>query len=292
MPGTGSNTSGMLQFELLDETLDLNKTQFYHLSIQASLDGFLFAILDPDRNKYVGLKSYRFEKAVNPDLQYERIQGVLDQDPFLQRPYQGVSCIQVETRSTLLPAALFEKNHLKLYFEFNHVLNNLDELNYNYLKLADAYLVFPIYSEIANLYLKRWVNIRFFHQAAPLIDRMMSPGSANGQLTGINFNTDHFDILVIKGGKLQYLNNFRFRSEEDLLYFILFVFDKLGLDQEKTPVLLSGEIDKFSDRPSRLKQYFRKFSFQPAPQEFQYPPSFQKIQEHSLLNLIRLYRCE
>jgi hypothetical protein len=292
MPGTGSNTSAWLQFELLDETLDLNKTQFYHLSIQASLDGFLFAILDPDRNKYVGLKSYRFEKAVNPDLRYERIQNVLDQDPFLQKSYQGVSCIQVETRSTLLPAALFEKNHLKLYFEFNHVLNDLDELHYNYLKMADAYIVFPLYSEIANLYLKRWVNIRFFHQAAPLVNLLMSPKTGNGQLAGINFNTDHFDILVIRGGKLQYLNNFRFRSEEDLLYFMLFVFDKLELDQETTPVLLSGEIDKFSGRPSRLKQYFRKLSFPPAPPGFQYPPSFHKIQGHSLLNLLRLSWCE
>jgi hypothetical protein len=282
----------MLQFELLDETLDLNKTPYYHLSIQASLDGFLFAILDPGRSKYLGIKGYHFDASTDPDLRYQNIQGILDADPFLQRTYQGVSCIQVESRSTLLPAALFDRDHLKLYFEFNHVLNDLDELHYNYLKPADAYLVFPIFSEITNLYLKRWLNIRFYHQATPLADLLLSPDVPREKLVAVNFNPGHLDILAVGSGKLKYLNNFKFRSEEDALYFMLFVYDKLGLDQETTPLLISGEMDKFTQQPSRLKRYFRKLSFQTAPSGFQYPPSFQKVQEHSLLNLLRIYRCE
>lgn len=282
----------MLQFELIDETFDLNNTSFYHLSIQASLDGFLFAVLDPAASKYLGLKRYRFEKYSNPDHQYQEIQKIIDQDPFLKRTYQSVSCIHNETRSTLLPAALFDRDHLKLYFEFNHVLNDLDELHYNYLKQADAYLVFPVYSEIANLYLKTWLNTKFFHQVTPLINDLISVNKESGMLAGINFNIDHFDIIVCENGQLKYHNNFKFRSEEDLLYFILFVFDKLGLDQEKTPALLSGEIDKFSNRPSLLKKHFRNLSFQPAPAGFRYPPAFHKIQEHSLLSLLQLYHCE
>ncbi|MFC2116686.1 DUF3822 family protein [Bacteroidota bacterium] len=282
----------MLQFELLDETLDINKTSSLHLSIQVSLDGFLFAVLDPAISKYLCLKRYSFDKTNNPDQQYEEIHKIIHQDPFLQKSYQGVSFIQSETRSTLLPAALFDRNHLKLYFEFNHVLNDLDELHYNYLKQSDAYLVFPVHSEIANLCLKTWMNTKFFHQVTPLINDLISGEAAKEKLAGINFNIDHFDIIVSENRQLIYHNNFRFRSEEDLLYFILFAFDKLGLDQEKTPVLLSGEIDKFSNQPALLKKYFRNLSFLPAPSEFRYPPAFHKIQEHSLLSLLRLYHCE
>ncbi len=292
MPGTGSNSSGMLQFELLDETLDLNKTAYYHLSIQASPDGFLFAILDTDREKYAGIRRYRFEGSPDQERQYVEIRDLLEKDPFLKRSYQGVSCILVESRSTLLPAALFDSDHLKLYFEFNHVLNDLDELHYNYLRPADAYLVFPVYSELANLLLKKWVNIRFFHQATSLAELLLSPDTSRGELAAVNFNSGHFDILVAGQGKLQYQNNFKFRSLEDALYFMLFVYDKLGLQQESTPLLLSGELDKFSEQAAGLKRYFRKLAFQPAPSGFQYPPSFQKIQEHTLLNLLRIYRCE
>jgi hypothetical protein len=291
MPVTGNRSSGMLQFELLDETLDLNKTQSYHLSIQASLGGFLFAILDPSTSKYLGIKRYQFDQATDPDQQYVKIRDILESDPFLQQSYDSVFCIQSETRSTLLPAALFDRDHLKLYFEFNHVLNELDEIHYNSLKQADAYLLFPVYSEIANLYIQRWMNIKFFHQATPLIEELNSHDSASNRLAGINFNESHFDVAVTGNNRLIYHNNFRFRSDEDLVYFMLFVFDKLGLDQEKTPVLLSGEIDKFSEQPVLLRRYFRKLSFQLAPGDFQYPSNFQKVQEHSLLNLLRLYHC-
>ncbi len=291
MPGTGSKSSSRLQFELLDETLDINHTQSYHLSIQASLDGFLFAILDASRPKYVGLKKYSFEEVSDPDHLYERIRGILEEDPFLRQPYRDVYCIQTEARSTLLPAALFDRDHLKLYFEFNHVLNDLDELHYNYLKKADAYLVFPLHSELSNLYLKNWLNIKFFHQATPLIDTFLSLESPGTKHAGIHFNKGHFDICITENKQLKYHNNFRFRTVDDLLYFLLFVFDKMGLEQENTPVLLSGEIDKFSDNPSLLNRYFKKLSFQPAPSGVQYPPSFHKLQEHSLVNLLKLYHC-
>ena len=213
------------------------------------------------------------------------------QDPFLQKEYKGVSCIHLETRATLLPAALFEREHLKLYFEFNHVLNDLDELQYNFLNQVDAYLVFPMDSEISSLLLRSWLNARFFQQSTPLIDALLSHENRGDSFTGINFNQGHFDIIVIQNRQLKYLNNFSFRSDEDLVYFMLFVFDKLELDQEKTPVLLSGEMDKFSDRLSFLKRYFKQISYRTAPAGFQYPPSFQKLQEHSLVNLLNLFHC-
>jgi hypothetical protein len=281
----------MLQFELLDETFDINKTSTLHLSIQASLDGFLFAVLEPRKLKYLALKHYRFEQVTSADLLFEQIRDILQQDPLLQQTYEGVSCIQVDNRSTLLPAALFDKNHLKSYFEFNHVLNDLDELRYNFLKHVDAYLVFPIYHEIANLYLKSWVNASFYHQATPFISEAIHTGSNTGKLASIHFSHGHFDVAVTNNQELIFHNNFMFRSEDDLLYFILFVFDKLGLEQESTPLVLSGEVDKFSERPSLLKRYFRNLKFRNAPAEFQYPYVFESIQEHTCLGLFKVYHC-
>ncbi len=281
----------MLQFELLDETFDINRTGSLHLSIQASLDGFLFSVLEPYSLKYLVLKHYRFEPIASTEIMLEKIEEIIRQDPLLQQPYHGVSCIQVDNRSTLLPAALFDKRQLKSYFEFNHILNDLDELRYNFLKQVDAYLVFPMYHEIVNLYLKSWVNAAFFHQATPFISEVVHTAASTGKAAHVHFSTGHFDIAVTNGQQLLFHNNFMYRSSEDLLYFILFVFDKLKLDQESTPLLLSGDFDKFSDRPSMLKRYFRNLRFRNAPAEFQYPHVFEKIQEHSCLGLFKVYHC-
>jgi hypothetical protein len=281
----------MLQFELLDETFDINKTNSLHLSIQASLDGLLFSILEPISLKYLALKRYQFEQVASQDMLFEQIQEILDQDPLLRQTYHGVSCIQVDNRSTLLPAALFDKNQLKSYFVFNHVLDELDELRFNFLKQVDAYLIFPIHHEIANLYLKSWVNAAFYHQATPFICEVVHTGSSTGKAAHVHFSSGHFDIVVTNQHELLFHNNFMFRSDEDLLYFILFVFDKLGLDQGSTPLMVSGDFDKFSDRPSLLKRYFRNFKFRSAPAEFEYPHIFETIQEHGYLSLFKVYHC-
>ena len=44
--------------ELFDETLDINSTENYELSVQVSPDGFPFCLLDTIRNKYVLLRSF------------------------------------------------------------------------------------------------------------------------------------------------------------------------------------------------------------------------------------------
>ncbi len=279
----------MLQFELLDETFDLNQTHSYHLSIQADLDGFLFSILDSSAEKYLGLKQYAFEDLrTNAEL-FDAISGILNEDPLLHKAYSTVSCIHPDQRSTMLPAALFDKEQLKSYFEFNHPLKELDELHYNYLSRLDAYLIFPIYHEISNLYLQSWVNAGFFHPVSILAEEAL--GQRDGVVVSIQFSGNHFDILATEGQSLKLHNSFSYRSDEDLLYFILFIFDKLGLEQAETPVLLSGNIDKFKDTPAFLKPYFKKLIFRPAPSGFRYPPAFDRIQEHIYLNVFKVYHC-
>ncbi|MFP4019583.1 MAG: DUF3822 family protein, partial [Bacteroidales bacterium] len=48
----------MRDFSFADETLDLNRSSSYILSIQIYLNGFSFSILDTVRNKYSLLKHY------------------------------------------------------------------------------------------------------------------------------------------------------------------------------------------------------------------------------------------
>ena len=292
MPVTGSKSSGKLQFELLDEILDINNTENLHLSIQVRLDGFLFALLEPVESRFLGLKQYGFDRAYNADIHMDEIEAILRSDPFLQKDYLSVSCIFTGSRSTLLPSAVFDPEQLKIYFEFNHILNDLDELHYNFIKHLDAYLLFPVHTEIAGLILKRWITAGIFHQASPFLISLIGQAPAEGRIAGINFNDDHFDIAVIEDQKLRYHNNFSYRTEEDLLYFILFVFSKTGLSQEETPLLVSGDMDKFSDLPQALRRYIRKISFHPVPPNYRYPPSFQKVQDHALLNLLSLKDCE
>ena len=67
--------------ELFDETLDINSTENYELSIQISPDGFSFCLLDIIRNKFVLIRA--FEPVENKQFNSQKLNEILSQDDFL-----------------------------------------------------------------------------------------------------------------------------------------------------------------------------------------------------------------
>ena len=107
----------MHDIRFLDETLDIHKSNSYHLSIQAGLDGFSFVILDPVKYKYIAIKHFSFAEKLPEDKYPDHLQELILRDEFLSKEYDSIYCIWRNPRTTLLPSPLFEKENLKQYFE-------------------------------------------------------------------------------------------------------------------------------------------------------------------------------
>ena len=69
--------------ELFDETLDINSTENYELSVQVSPDGFSFCLLDTIRNKFVLIRA--FEPEENKYFNTDKINELLSKDDFLTK---------------------------------------------------------------------------------------------------------------------------------------------------------------------------------------------------------------
>ena len=72
--------------ELFDETLDINATENYELSVQVVLMNLSFCILDTLRNKFVLLRSYEPED--NSRFDPYRLNEIIRKDDFLTRHYK------------------------------------------------------------------------------------------------------------------------------------------------------------------------------------------------------------
>ena len=133
----------MHDLSLLDETLDINITRSYHLSIQIDLNGFSFCILDSTRNKYVALNHYSLKK--EEEAVPEEIREIFGKDEFLNQEYKSVKIIWQSERSTLVPEPLFNKENLNDYFTFNHPKREgEEEIIYNRIRTVEAYVVFTV----------------------------------------------------------------------------------------------------------------------------------------------------
>ena len=177
MQETGNNTKGIVEFEFLDETFDLNSTSSYHLSIQIGLDGFSFSILNINNNKYIALKNYPNLTSNNDVLFADWVRSVLNEDEFLSRNYKSVAVIFVNCNSVLVPDPLFKKENLKDYFDFNLDLPESDEIYSTKIERADSWSLYPVPTDVVKVLQEQFPNLKIFHQSVPFINNILYSNS-------------------------------------------------------------------------------------------------------------------
>ena len=293
MQETGNNTKGIVEFEFLDETLDLNSTSNYHLSIQVGLDGFSFCILNPTSNKYIALKNYpnlsNGSEAINADW----IRTILNNDEFLNRNYKSVALVFVSCNSTIVPDPLFKKENLKDYFDFNLDLPETDEIYCSKIERTDSWTLFPAQKDIIEILTGQYKNLKIFHQSVPFINNILSKtkNSPNNTQAFIHLYGKFFDMAIIENQKLKLYNCYSYRHVNDLLYYILYAFDQLKLPADSTSMVLSGKVTRQSSFYENLRRYVKKIDFAGLDPFFKYSYTFTKVPDHTFTNLLNLFPC-
>lgn len=281
----------MYEFAFLDETLDINTTQSYHLSIQVSLNGFSFSILDTVRNKFVALKNYPFDK--QKGVPEDQLKDIFKKDEFLSRKYKSSSYFFITDKSTLVPSPLFNKEKIKEYLMFNHPLGEHDKIFYNQIKNAGTYTVYSIPVTICEILDKQFPEIKSYHQSVPFIEQILLKNQPSGfeYSAFIHVTRGIFDIAVTQSKKLMLYNQFRYRNENDFIYFVLNIFEQLKLNPGNTLLLLSGELTKTSKYYESVKKYIKSIKFEKRDSQFTYSYTFNQIPEHTFIPLLNLYNC-
>jgi hypothetical protein len=281
----------MHDIRFIDETFDIKKISGYHLSIQAGLDGFSYTVFDPSKNKYIILKHYGFGEEI-PEFKYpDSLKKLLNEDEFLQKEFQSVYCIWNNPRTTLLPDVLFEQEKIRMYFEFNQVLNDPDELHAAHIKSINAFLIFPVHHEIANVLIRQYPALKFYNQASPFIEYVMHHHSGNNDSAHLNICNGFFDMVIIRNKSLILHNTFTYRNENDIAYFVMNVFDKVALDPASIPIYISGSVEKNSNKMNRLRDFIKTIRFSAQDNRFHYSYAFDRIPEHWFVTLFNLYLC-
>ena len=281
----------MQELNFLDETLDLNQTSSYHLTMQAGQKEFSYCLLDLARNKYVALRHYTFLRDGDPDTFAPETLEVLSKDEFLARPYKSVYFIWKTQKFTLVPSPLFNRDQARMYFEFNHVADKREEINFCRLKKEDAYLVFAAPSPVCEAVTGRFRQAVFFHQGFALLEILLRQASTNQPSVAVCLHGNFLDIAVAEKKKLKIYNTFSYTHEHDMLFFILYIYEQLKLNQEEDELILSGEISKTSEHYFLLRRYLKKIRFARPDELYTYSYTFGPSAEHRFVNLLNLFAC-
>jgi hypothetical protein len=271
----------------IDETFDINNCNNYKLSIQCSLDGFSFSVLDPLLNKFIALADYYLICASAFQLKNE-VDEIINNQEILISGYKHVNVSFVTQKTLIAPDALTNNNE-ELFFSFSFKKDRNEEIITNSL-LNGKSLLTAIPQVLKNYFSSYFNNVSFYGPCYPLIDKLNTKAPVY-QTLHLQL---HNHILFIAGTskrEIKALNSYYIKNENDILFYTLRYAKSLGFDND-TEVILSGTFDKKSLTGKELNRYFKTVSFDHFTHKYSVSYTFMKIPDHIYLPLMNLVVCE
>ncbi|WP_418604080.1 DUF3822 family protein [Hwangdonia sp.] len=239
-----------------------NKLTNLELSIQISLSGLSFCILQSDTKTITALKHVDFEKKLNPFEVLDQLIHLFNTEAALQVSFNNVNVIHTNELSTLVPKPLFKEACLADYLKFNSKILKSDFIAFDVIETNDSVNVYVPYININNFIYEKFGSFTYKHFSTILIERILSiEKNADGTKVYVNVNAAHFEIIVTDKGKLILYNTFEYSTKEDFIYYILFTAEQLKLNPETLHLILIGNISKDDELYNIAYTYIRHVSF-------------------------------
>lgn len=253
---------------------DITQKNYKKLSIQVSLSGLSFCVFDLLSNTVQSVQSVVFQK--NSIIE-EALWKVFIDYPILTQSYDEVIVLHDNNLNTFVPVSLFDEKYLGSYLQYNVKVFETDFFSFDTLPTNEMNNVYVPYVNVNNFLLDQYSTFTYKHKNSVLVERLLKLNSSSQEKeVYVHFQSNYFEIIVIKGNKLIFFNSFEYSSTEDFIYYILFTFEQLQLNPESISVKVLGTISKDSEHFAIAYKYIRNCSLFDS---FILPSTFGKTEE-------------
>jgi len=260
------------------------------LSIQISLSGLSFCILQRDTKTISFLKDYEFERKLNHHEVLDKIKHLYNTESFLQSHFSNVQVIHVNELSTLVPKPLFDENCLADYLKFNCKILKSDFIAFDAIEINDTANVYVPYVNINNYIYDLFGVFTYKHVSTILIEQILATEkNATNVKVYINVNKNHFEMVVINKSKLLLYNTFEYNTKEDFIYYILFTAEQLQLNPELFELIFIGDIDSKDELYVITYNYVQFVFFGKRQDHYKFNLNAQPKNNHSHFTILKSF---
>ena len=167
---------------------------------------------------------------------------------------------------TLVPDALFRKGDENIYFRKNFPSGTDNNIHAEFIPSFHLYTVFSIDRELESELNHLFQDPKLWHFSQAILTGLSLQMKTDiGHQMLLNIHDNSIDIVVTENKKLILMNTFSWQTNEDILYYTLFICEQLELNPEKIPLTVTGEIDADSALYTFLYKYIRTIVFPEKP---------------------------
>lgn len=198
--------------------------------------------------------------------------------------------VLVETSDfSMLPAELYQEDQMHKLKNFIQTTRFSRFTKYHF-PAQDMHIIANVAEAIPSA-IEKYIHIDgVYCQAVPLL-HYAEKSYPTGRVLQLQFNSGTFEVLLQEAGRLQLYNLFQVPGTDDFHYYLLNLSHEFRLQDKNTRVIVSGEIEKYSEIYRRLSRYF-KVEFADSSLLFNYSDNFRLIPAHQFASLLSLALCE
>ena len=275
-------------YPYIQESINLNSknTDNYIMTIQYSLDGLSFVVFDTAENKFIALKHYHTtEKNISLETLLLELQ---EKESLNFDEFKNVNILIDNNNNTFVPKDYFQEETKEDYLSLlnikhsNVLTDDIAEHN-----IVNVYSYDDKFNFLNN-------NIKIYHSSSILIKKLLKEFSGRNPETRafVNVKNNSYELIIINNDKLVFHNYFNFNTKEDFLYFILFTFDQLNIDNESIPLYFLGFIEEKSPVVELCSRYIRNIRFFNRDNDFNYINELNSVPYYYYYTLYSFISCE
>lgn len=231
------------------------------LSVQVSLNGLSFLVLNPEVGKTIFFKEKKLIHSTTPEELLMELEELISENKILQNNFSEVAVTYSTAIYSLVPISLFDEAKASEYLKFNSKILANDYIAHDVLENQEIVVVYVPFMNINNYLFERYGSFNYYHSISVLLKTILEKEKYSLPKMYLHFQQNSFDCLVLKNGTLQLCNTYSYKTAEDFIYYTLFCMEQLKLDPETLPVLLCGDIRKNDDTYKIAYTYIRDIEF-------------------------------
>jgi hypothetical protein len=259
-----------------------------NLSLFVENQLFMFAVFNEDFTSVYEVGHVKINSHKN-ELLTDKVNFLLNNHRLLQRDFKSIYVAALNHTFSLIPEAFVMAENSKDVLSFsvgesearNTYQNKFDQVNFCY-TFQDDFVPFMERT-------LRKANTR--HAGAVTIDLLFGNHSLKNCDLFLNFNLGVFELAAKSNNKLLYYNVFNYDTNEDVLYYLLFMMEQYHLNPLTCKVVVAGQMDAESELFKSIKKYIKHVNFAVSDKSFSSSFSDLKIPQHYFFTLLNQHLC-
>lgn len=272
----------------------------YRLSIQLRLDGFSFAIIDPEKMLLMQIQDYKLIEKPGQlagqrwlDLQ-NYFQTFLNHYHYTPDSFQKVNISIDHKEYTMMSHPILDENHEKDSLLFNQNIPYSFHTFSNTIPSTDRVLIAAFFKPLYHLVQDYFDTAKILHSNTVLQNSIYKARKNKklGSSLYVSVSNRDMHIIAVQDERLLMSNSFTYTSKEDFVYFILLAYDQLKFNPEEDPIYFLGDISKSSPIYQICWQYVRNVHFINQTEGVTAGSDFDQMPIHQYFTLIQSALCE